>query len=145
MMELKTIEVLLERYLEGETTLEEETVLRAYFKKEENIPKKWIHYSHFFAYCESAKKESFPSSSKTKSKTPVNIWMMAAASIALVVGLQLSGLFESESTPLKQQEAEFVFQQFQTQMKNVSSHLNKGVQKVAYLDYLDETSQKLLK
>lgn len=144
-MELKTIEVLLERYLEGETTLEEETVLRAYFKKEENIPKKWIHYSHFFAYCESAKKESFPSSSKTKSKTPVNIWMMAAASIALVVGLQLSGLFESESTPLKQQEAEFVFQQFQTQMKNVSSHLNKGVQKVAYLDYLDETSQKLLK
>ena len=144
-MELKTIEVLLERYLEGETTMEEETVLRAYFKKEENIPKKWIHYSHFFAYCESAKKESFPSSSKTKSKTPVNIWMMAAASIALVVGLQLSGLFESESTPLKQQEAEFVFQQFQTQMKNVSSHLNKGVQKVAYLDYLDETSQKLLK
>ena len=144
-MELKTIEVLLERYLEGETTLEEETVLRAYFKKEENIPKKWIHYSHFFAYCESAKKESFPSSSKTKSKTPVNIWMMAAASIALVVGLQLSGLFESESTPLKQQEAEFVCQQFQTQMKNVSSHLNKGVQKVAYLDYLDETSQKLLK
>ena len=144
-MELKTIEVLLERYLEGETTLEEETVLRAYFKKEENIPKKWIHYSHFFAYCESAKKESFPSSSKTKSKTPVNIWMMAAASIALVVGLQLGGLFESESTPLKQQEAEFVFQQFQTQMKNVSSHLNKGVQKVAYLDYLDETSQKLLK
>ena len=111
-MELKTIEVLLERYLEGETTLEEETVLRAYFKKEENIPKKWIHYSHFFAYCESAKKESFPSSSKTKSKTPVNIWMMAAASIALVVGLQLSGLFESESTPLKHQEAEFVFQPF---------------------------------
>lgn len=144
-MELKTIEVLLERYLEGETTLEEETVLRAYFKKEQNIPKKWIHYSHFFAYCESAKKESFPSSSKTKSKTPVKIWMMAAASIALVFGLQLSGLFESESTPLKQQEAEFVFQQFQTQMKNVSSHLNKGVQKVAYLDYLDETSQKLLK
>jgi hypothetical protein len=71
--------------------------------------------------------------------------MMAAASIALVVSIQLSGIFESQKSPLELQEAEFVFQQFQTQMKNVSNHLNRGVQKVAYLDYLDETSQKLLK
>jgi len=30
-------------------------------------------------------------------------------------------------------------------MKTVSSHLNKGAEKVAYLDYWNDTTQKLLK
>lgn len=143
-MEFKKIEALLEKYLEGETSLEEEVVLKTYFKKEQNLPKEWIQYRQFFAYYEFAKNEFFPST-KIKSTARIKTWMMAAASIALVVSIQLSGIFESQKSPLELQEAEFVFQQFQTQMKNVSNHLNRGVQKVAYLDYLDETSQKLLK
>ena len=36
------IETLLERYFEGETSLEEEAVLRKYFNEEQNIPEAWI-------------------------------------------------------------------------------------------------------
>ncbi|MDA9015588.1 DUF3379 domain-containing protein [Flavobacteriaceae bacterium] len=143
-MEIKTIEILLEKYLEGETSLKEETVLRAYFNEEQNLPIEWTHYRQFFNYYELAKNESFPTA-KIKSKTRIRTWMMAAASITLVIGLSLNTFFESQSAPLEQQEAEFAFQQFQKQMKNVSNHFNKGVQKVAYLDYWNESTQKLIK
>jgi len=50
--------------------LEEEVVLKTYFKKEQNLPKEWIQYRQFFAYYELAKNESFPS---TKIKTTARI------------------------------------------------------------------------
>ena len=37
-MEFKTIEKLVTKYLEGETSLEEEAVLKAYFTKEQELP-----------------------------------------------------------------------------------------------------------
>ena len=46
---------------------------------------------------------------------------------------------------VSKEEAEFAFQQFQTQMKNISIHLNNGVQKISYLDYWNNSTEKLLK
>ena len=143
-MELKAIEKLLNKYLEGETSLIEEAVLRAYFTQESRIPEAWIPYRQFFGYCKEAKKETFPVKQKKQTK-PIKSCMLVAASIALVFALQLSCLFEQKTTPFEKQQAELVFQQFQTQMKAVSNHLNRGAQKVAYLDYWNDTTQKLIK
>ena len=46
-MEIKTIKVLLKKYLEGKTSLNEEYVSRDYFNHEENLPEEWIHYRQF--------------------------------------------------------------------------------------------------
>ena len=43
-MELKKIESLLERYNEGETTLQEEILLRDYFIQQKSIPEGWVVY-----------------------------------------------------------------------------------------------------
>ena len=143
-MELKAIEKLLGKYLEGETSLKEEAVLRTYFTQKSQIPEAWFPYRQFFGYCKEAKKETFPIRRKEKTK-PIKSWILVAASIALVFALQLSGLFEQKTTPFEKQQAELAFQQFQTQMKIISNHLNRGAQKVAYLDYLNDTTQKLIK
>jgi hypothetical protein len=143
-MELNTIEKLLNKYLEGETSIKEEAVLRTYFTQRPRIPETWIPYRQFFGYCKEAKKETFPMSRNEQTK-PIKSWMLVAASIALVFALQLSGLFEQKSTPFEKQQAELAFQLFQTQMKTVSNHLNRGAQKVAYLDYWNDTTQKLIK
>lgn len=37
-METNKIETLLKKYLEGETTLKEETLLKVYFSETENLP-----------------------------------------------------------------------------------------------------------
>ena len=143
-MEFKTIEKLLAKYLDGETSLEEEAFLKAYFTKEQELPAEWVPFRQFFTYCDEARKETFPQKSiiATPSFKP---WMLVAASIALVLTLQLSGVFETQPSPFEAQQAEMAFQQFQLQMKTVSIHLNKGAEKVAFLDYWNDTTQKLLK
>tara|TARA_A100001011_G_scaffold162376_1_gene170838 strand:+ start:719 stop:1150 length:432 start_codon:yes stop_codon:yes gene_type:complete len=143
-MEIKTIKVLLKKYLEGKTSLNDESVLRNYFNHEQNLPEEWIHYRQFFTYFEKSKNESF-SISKTNSYNNKKIWIRVAASIALLIGIYLIDFFETQPRVLEQQEAEFAFQQFQTHMKNISTHLNNGAQKVSYLDYWNKSTQKLLK
>ena len=143
-MELKAIEKLLNKYLEGETSLKEEAVLRTYFTQESTIPEAWIPYRQFFGYCKEAKKETFPICRKKQTKS-IKSLMLVAASIALVFALQFSGLFDQKATPFEKEQAALAFHQFQTQMKTVSNHLNRGAQKVAYLDYWNDTTQKLIK
>ena len=143
-MKLKAIEKLLNNYLKGDTSLKEEAVFRTYFTQKSMTHELWILYCQFFGYCKEAKKETFPVKQKKQTK-PIKSWMLVAASIALVFALQLSGLFEQKAAPFEKQQAELAFQQFQTQMKTVSNHLNMGAQKVAYLDYWNDTTQKLIK
>ena len=143
-MEIKTIKFLLKKYLEGKTSLNDESVLRNYFNHEQNLPEEWIHYRQFFTYFEKSKNESFPIF-KINSFNNKKIWIRVAASIALLIGIYLIDFFETQPRVLEQQEAEFAFQQFQTHMKNISTHLNNGVQKVSYLDYWNKSTQKLLK
>lgn len=143
-MELKAIEKLLNKYLKGETSLKEEAVLRTYFTQKSTIPEAWIPYLQFFGYCKEAKKETFSIRLKEQTK-PIKSWMLVAASIALVFALQLNGLFEQKTTSFEKQQTELAFQQFQMQMKTISNHLKRGAQKVAYLDYLNDNTQKLIK
>ena len=143
-MEIKTIKVLLKKYLEGKTSLNEESVLRNYFNHEQNLPEEWIQYRQFFIYFEKSKNVSFPLP-KINSYNNKKIWMMVAASITLLIGIYIINFLETQPTIVEQQEAEFAFQQFQTQMKNISTHLNNGVQKVSYLDYWNNSTEKLLK
>ena len=70
---------------------------------------------------------------------------MVTGSIALLIGIYIINFFETKQIVFDGQEAKFIFQQFQTQMKNILTHLNNGAEKVSYLDYLNKSTQKLLK
>ena len=59
-MEIKTIKVLLKKYLEDETSLNGESVLSDYFNHEKNLPEEWIHPRLFFTYFEKSENEFFP-------------------------------------------------------------------------------------
>ena len=60
-MELQKIETLLERYLEGETSITEEQALRDYFAGGQVAPQ-FEMYTSLFGYFESAKKEQYSGS-----------------------------------------------------------------------------------
>ena len=143
-MELKKIESLLEKYNEGETTLQEEIQLRDYFTQQESVPEEWVVYRQLFQYYAQAQKETLTSQNKEKSFSTKTL-LLVAAGAALVFSLQLSGVFETSLAPINEEAAKLAFQEFQNQMKTVSTHLNKGAEKVAYLDYWNTTTQKLIK
>jgi hypothetical protein len=143
-MELKKIESLLEKYNEGETTLQEEIQLRDYFTQQESVPEEWVVYCQLFQYYAQAQKETLTSQNKEKSFSTKTL-LLVAAGAALVFSLQLSGVFEASLAPINEEAAKLAFQEFQNQMKTVSTHLNKGAEKVAYFDYWNTTTQKLIK
>jgi hypothetical protein len=63
-METKKIEALLKKYLEGETSLSEESFLRDYFNKEIDLPEAFKSYQKFFTYYQVAKKRNLSSNKK---------------------------------------------------------------------------------
>ena len=143
-MESKAIATLIRKYEAGETSLVEESQLKDYFSTTEDIPKEWLPYRAFFGYFTEAYKETFPEqeSSKTPSLYP---WMAIAAMIAVILTVFLTTSESKNSLPPNSEELNLAFEQFQTNIQQVSNHLNKGVEQLAYLNYWNTTTQKLIK
>ena len=142
-MESKKNKALLEKYLDGKTTLSEEKYLSNYFKSTQIIPENWESYRMLFRYFDHAKTVQFPVSTKRKFIF-FKPWMAAAALIAVVLSIQLNTLSDQKLIIKNSAEVELAFQQFKTNMKMVSNQLNKGTEKVTYLNYWNLTSQKIL-
>lgn len=94
------ISQLIDRYLDGETTANEERALRGYFTNPENdIPEEWMAYKALFSYIADERKKhdtdepTVAIAMPTKRKRRHALWFYvatAAASVALVVGLVLN-------------------------------------------------------
>ena len=140
-MEQSKIKQLLESYLEGKTTLEEEAKLRDFFTESSQIPKELSVYKPFFTFYKNAQKEHFPRSKKQSSSRIVKPFVGIAAILALVFTLQTQQ--GNQAVPLTDEELAIAYEEFQTQMQRVSSHLNRGTQNITYLDYWNTTTQKI--
>ena len=143
-MESKRISELLKKYEAGETSLQEEASLRYYFVNTKKLPSAWKPYSSFFGYYSTAKKEAYP---KKQIKKPVvfQSWMAAAAMIAIIITIFLGTKPEKNNSELSKANVNLAFEQFQSNIKLLSNHLNRGTQQLAYLDYWNETTQKFIK
>ena len=142
-MESKKNKALLEKYLDGNTSLSEEKYLSDYFKSTQIIPENWESYRIFFGYFYHAKTVQFHISTKRKFIV-FKPWMAGAVLIAVVLSIQLNTLSGQKPIIKNDIEVELAFQQFKTNMKMVSNQLNRGTEKVAYLNYWNLTSQKIL-
>ena len=79
---------LLDRYFAGESTLEEEQVLRDYFQQDD-IPAEWASYRDLFCYFQTAatlqSARDFEQQLQPKRIRPLRSWLAYAAAIALLV------------------------------------------------------------
>lgn len=76
------IDKILEKYFEGETTLEEESVLRNYFRQPD-IDKRHKIYAPMFNFFSEERKEV--AVEKKKRKIPLYAWIAIAASLLAIV------------------------------------------------------------
>jgi len=144
-MESKAITKLLQKYDAGETSIQEEIQLRQYFSATDQIPLKWMSYRAFFGYYSEAPKESFPEQRTTKS-IAFQPWMAVAAMVAIVLTVFLTRMENQNTiTNSNPEDLDLAFEQFQTNIKWVSNHLNKGTEQIAYLEYWNTTTQILIK
>ncbi|WP_028891867.1 DUF3290 family protein [Tenacibaculum sp. 47A_GOM-205m] len=120
-MELANIEKLLEKYLDAETTLQEEKMLQEYFTSK-NVAPHLQEYSMMFGYFKQSKDETFTQTIQLKpEKTKKNWkWLSVAASVILLFSVFIG----NEEYQKHQQRKQFA--QIKEALQLVSVNLNKG-------------------
>lgn len=141
-MVLNNIEELLEKYYLGETSLQEEQQLKAYFSENE-VPEHLKSYQVMFQYFEETKQEHATKTSSLLTKTSVKKksyryqWISVAAVAVLMFGLYLSRPepVKTELSQLSAEELELYHRTVEA-LELVSSQLNKGKQQLVVLDVM---------
>lgn len=92
-MNREKIEILLKRYLDGDTTNEEEKLLRRYFTATQIVPKEWEPYKALFCW-EASQQHPLVSDNATPAHTLKEYRMAIVASIAalLLVGAGMTAM-----------------------------------------------------
>ena len=140
-MELARIEKLVDKYLNAETTLDEETILSDYFTSD-SVATHLEQYKALFIYFAESKSERFTKTIQLKTKKSNWKWLSVAASVVLLFSVY--GGYEYNQ---KQQmnEARLAFENTQVAFELLSRSLNKGTNAVMYLEKFETTTNKIFK
>ena len=149
-MALDRIEILIEKYFEGETSIAEEKELKAYFSSSD-VAQHLEHYKPVFGYFSQAKQEQFTASIPLKSgrKQKRLAWLSVAASVVVMLGI---GFFAYQNTSEPTQEnlgviddPEIAFKETQKALALISKHVNTGIESVNYLGEYQQSKNKIFK
>lgn len=151
-MVLNSIEKLLEKYDNGETSLKEEQKLRDYFTQEEVAPH-LESYKVMFQYFNTTKQEHYTKDVPLKpKKTYTYQWISVAAAIVLLFGFFFNQNREKQEALLAYNQTmeafNLVYSQFNkgTQaMQLISSNIDKGKEGIAQLGEFSNTTNKIFK
>lgn len=161
-MVLDNIEKLLEKYDNGETSLQEEQQLKNYFA-EETVPPHLEGYKAMFVYFSVTREEQYTKDVPLKTKTTkVYTWISVAAVVAIMFGVFMNQPASINSFEDLTQEQQLAYNQTveglqylgialnkgNQEMKSfnlVASNLNEGTNKIAHLNEFSKTTNKILK
>ena len=149
-MALDRIEILIEKYFEGETSIAEEKELKAYFSSSD-VAQHLEQYKPVFGYFSQAKQEQFTASIPLKSRKKQKrlAWLSVAASVVVMLGI---GFFAYQNTSEPNQEnlgviddPEIAFRETQKALALISKHVNAGIESVNYLGEYQQSKNKIFK
>ncbi|MGB3608671.1 MAG: hypothetical protein WA775_15315 [Psychroserpens sp.] len=169
-MVLNSIEKLLEKYDNGETTLKEEERLKAYFTQDDVAPH-LESYKVMFQYFNDTKQEAFTKEVSLElnqggvKKSYIYQWIAVAAVAVLMLGIFIPNIWGEEPSQSyadlseEQQKAidqtKEVFDLIGTQFNKgqsqmgvlslTSSNFSKGAEQVEYISEISETTNKFFK
>ena len=120
-MELTNIETLLEKYLEANTTLEEEEILRNYFNSN-NVAPHLEEFGMLFGYFKQCKSETFTKTIQLKPKKNKKNWkwLSLVASVTLLISVFIGKQTYDKHLQRKQ------FAEIKKALLEVSFNLNRG-------------------
>ncbi len=143
-MELHKIELLLEKYFQGETTIAEENDLRTYFSSSD-VAQHLEQYRPIFNYFTFAKTEEFTQSIPLKSKKHYAGWISIAASAVILLGVALVWNRNQPEDLGTYDNPEVAFRETQKALSLLSGNVNKGVESVSYIQEYENSKSLIFK
>ncbi len=137
-MELSSIEKLLEKYLNAETSLREEAVLKSYFLSE-NVASHLEEYKEMFSYFECSKTEILEKPIQLGTKKTNWKWLSVVASVVLLLSVYVGDNY------LENRKAKEQYAQIKDALQLLSVNLNKGSEAMTSLYVYEDTVNKIFK
>lgn len=128
-MRAQEIDILIKKYLDAETTLAEEAILRDYFNNND-VEEHLLPYKAMFAYFEI--KETYQ---KPITKRRFG-WIRVAASIVLLIGMYFGNEYQKEQQEIE--NAKYAF-------NLLGENFNKGTQSISYLGEFNKATNIIFK
>lgn len=148
-MKIYKIELLLEKYFEGNTSVSEEKELKDYFLSNEIAPH-LLKHKDIFVFYSNSKKEQFSKELRLPAKRIKNTkWRTVAASfvvlcaITTVVYLQLDNPKQEDLGTFDSPEEAFV--ETHKALQLVATNINSGMKNVSYLEEYENTKKIIFK
>lgn len=136
-MELSNIEELLEKYLNAETSLQQEETLKKYFTSN-NVAPHLQEYTSLFNYYVNSKSEIYNKPIRLKTKKNRLNWLSIAASFTILFSMAFFwNSYQKEKKALEQ------YAQVKEALKLLSSNLNKGTEAMETLYAYENTVNKM--
>lgn len=148
-MELNKIEILIEKYFQGETSIAEEKELRSYFSSQ-NVAPHLEQYKAMFGYFTEAKQQEFKQEIPQQAKKQKVMWLSIAASIVVLLGMVAFFMINTNQTVTKNElgsydSPEKAFAETQKALALLSSNVNVGIESVRYVQEYDNSKNLIFK
>ena len=144
-MVLTKIEQLLEKYDNGETTLQEEQQLKNYFSQETVAPHLEM-YKPLFTYFLVNQQEQFTKDVPLKSESNNWYkWISVAAVGVIMLGIYFNKPDQNIYGTYSPEEKELAYNEVKQSLEMISSHFNKGASSINYLNEVENATSLVFK
>jgi hypothetical protein len=144
-MELDKIDVILEKYFQGETSISEENELKDYFSSS-NIAPHLEQYKPMFSYFGLEKEQAFEKEIPVLVNKRYVAWVSIAASIVILFGI-ITFVFTGDKVLSKElgtyDDPEVALKETQKALAMLSGHVNVGIESVTYIKEYENTKNKV--
>ncbi len=142
-MELTNIEILIKKYEDAQTSLQEEQVLKEYFTGK-NVAPHLQEYTHIFIYLKQQKEVVYTRNiNVTSSKKKNYRWLYVAATVVVLLSVFVGK--NKYDDHQQRQEANRIFTEVTKSLKLLSTNLKKGENAIATLSTYESSVAKILK
>jgi len=144
-MELDRIEIILERYFEGETTIAEENELKDYFSSSD-VAQHLEQYKPLFGFFSEAREQKSQQIVPLKTKKRYVAWLSIAASVVVLLGVGTFAYLNFDSNPEDLgtfDDPQIALQETQKALSLLSNNVNKGIESVQYIQEYENAKEKV--
>ena len=149
-MAFNNIDILLEKYFQGKTSIAEEKELRSYFSSQDVAPH-LEQYKAVFGYFTQARKQEFAQQIPQTAKKRNVKWLSVAASVVLLLGIATFFMINTNEPVNHQHDLgtyespELAFKETQKALALLSSNVNVGIESVRYIQEYEVTKSRVFK